>query len=171
MSYQYIGKLATTHGLEGRLVLRHNLEDKGIWNKLPHIFIEIQRESYIPYFIEERKVISHNEVLLKLDEIDSVELARTISGKSVYLEEEVYARLKPKAISGTMVGFTISDKTIGVLGKIEDIFETPGQVLATLHFKGKEVLVPLVEATIIKVDAATRTIYVDLPAGLLDVYL
>ncbi len=63
-----------------------------------------------------------------------------------------------------MVGFTISDKTMGILGKIEDIFETPGQVLATLHFKEKEVLVPLVEATIIKVDGATQTIYVDLPA-------
>ena len=171
MSYQYIGKLAATHGLEGRLVLWHNLEDKSIWNKLPHIFVELQRESYIPYFIEERKVINHEEILLKLDEIDSVELARTLSGKSVYLEAEVYAQLKPKAISGTMVGFAISDKTAGMLGKIEDIFETPGQVLATVQFKGKEVMVPLVDATIVKVDGAAKTIYVDLPEGLLDVYL
>lgn len=171
MSYQYIGKLAAAHGLEGRVVLRHSLEDKGIWNKLPHVFIEVQRESYIPYFIEDRKVINHNEVLLKLDEIDSVELARTISGKNVYLEEEVFARLKPKAVSANMVGFTIADKVLGILGKIEDIFETPGQVLATLHYKEKEILVPLVEATIVKVDGAARTIYVDLPEGLLDVYL
>ncbi len=171
MAYQYIGKLATTHGLDGKLVLRHSLEDKGIWSKLPHIFVEVQRESYIPYFIEERKVIAADEVLVKLDEIDSVEQARTLSGKSVYLEEAVFAQLKPKAISGTMVGFMISDKTSGLLGKIEDIFETPGQVLASLQYKGKEVLVPLVEATIVKVDGATKTIHVDLPEGLLDVYL
>jgi 16S rRNA processing protein RimM len=171
MSYQQIGKITAVHGLEGRVVLRHSLEDKGVWSKLPHIFIEIQRESYIPYFIEDRKVMNPNEVLLKLDEIDSVEVARTISGKNVYLEEEVFARLKPKAISGSMVGFSITDKRIGRLGTIEDIFETPGQVLAVLHYQGKEILVPLVDATVVKVDGAAKMIHVDLPEGLLDVYL
>ncbi|HEU4607324.1 MAG TPA: 16S rRNA processing protein RimM, partial [Chitinophagaceae bacterium] len=85
MSYQYIGKISGTHGLEGRVVLKHNLEDKGIWNKLPHLFVELHRESYIPYFIEERKVLNHNEVLLKLDEVDSVEQARLLNGKNIYL--------------------------------------------------------------------------------------
>ncbi len=171
MAYNNIGKIASAHGLDGRVVLRHNLEGKDIWNKLPHIFIEVRRESYIPYFIEEKKVIAHDEVLLKLDEIDSVELAKTLSGKNVYLEEEVFKKLKPNAVSTSMVGFSISDKDAGMLGVIEDIFETPGQVLATIKYKGKEVMIPLVDATISSIDGSRKIIYVHLPEGLLDVYM
>ncbi|WP_118952141.1 ribosome maturation factor RimM [Taibaiella helva] len=171
MSYSPIGKITGTHGLEGRVVLHHQLDDKQIWSKLPHIFIELRRESYIPYFIEERKVMGPNEVLLKLDEIDSVEQARTLNGKQVYLEESVFARLKPKAVSVNMIGFRIVDRTAGELGTIDNLFETPGQVLATVQYKGREVMVPLVDATIVGIDAARKVVEVDLPDGLLEVYL
>lgn len=153
------------------MVLRHELDAKHIWNKIPHLFIELQRESYIPYFIEEQKAVSNEEVLLLLDETNTVEQARALSGKSVYLEEEVYSRLKPKAISAGMIGFRIVDKALGLLGTVDDLYETPGQVLATIRYQGKEVIIPLVDATITGIDAATRTIHVQLPEGLLDVYL
>jgi len=171
MAYQNIGKIASAHGLDGKVVLRHNLESKNAFQKIGHIFIELRRESYIPYFLEEKKVLNHEELLLKLDEIDSVELARTLTGKAVYLEEEIFAQLKPKAISGTMIGFTILDTTLGEIGIIEDLLETPGQVLATLQYKGKEVMIPLIDATIIAIDGAKRTITVNIPDGLLDVYM
>lgn len=171
MSYQQIGKIAGTHGLDGSVVLRHQLEGKGIWTKIPHIFIEVRRESYIPYFIESRKVLNHEEVLLILDEVHSMELAKSLSGKNVYLEEEIFSRLKPKAVTVDMIGFKVIDKVHGELGTIEDLFETPGQVLATVQYKGKEVMVPLIDATIVSVNAAGRAITVQLPEGLLDVYL
>jgi 16S rRNA processing protein RimM len=171
MSYHNIGKIAGTHGLDGRVVLRHQLDGKNIWSKLGHIFIEIQRESYIPYFIEGQKVLNNEEVLLTLDEIDSMELAKSLSGKNVYLEEEVFSKLKPKAVTGDMIGFKVTDQTHGELGVVEDLFETPGQVLATVQHKGKELIIPLIDATIIGIDGARRTITVNLPEGLLDVYL
>lgn len=171
MSYQNIGKIAGTHGLEGRVVLRHQLDSKNLWSKIPHIFIEIRRESYIPYFIEAQKVLNHEEVLLTLDEIDSVELAKTLSGKNVYLEQEVFNKLKPKAVTLDMIGFKVVDKVHGELGVVEDLFETPGQVLATVQHKGKELIIPLIEATIVGIDAARKSISVNLPEGLLEVYL
>lgn len=171
MSYSKIGKIVSTHGLEGKVVLRHNLEEKNAFNKIPHLFIEVRRESYIPYFIEERKVLNHDEILLKLDDVSSLEDAKTLSGKSVFLEEEVFARLKPKAVSPGMIGFSVTDKQAGLLGVIEDLFETPGQVLATVQYKGKEIMVPLIDATIVSIDGSRRMVYVNLPDGLLDIYL
>lgn len=171
MAYHRIGKITGTHGLDGRVVLRHELQEKNLWSKIPHLFIALRRESFIPYFIEDRKVINHEEVLLKLDETDSVELARALSGKDVYLEEEVFSKLKPKAIETGMIGFRIVDRQLGLIGTVADLYETPGQVLATVQYQGKEVMIPLVDATIRAVDGSTRTISVDLPDGLLDVYL
>jgi len=171
MSYQYIGKLSGAHGLDGKLVLRHKLEGKNIWKKIPHIFVEVRRESYIPYFIEEQNVVNHEEVLLQLDEVDSVEIAKTLAGKKVYLEEEVYAGLMPKAVMDNMVGFKVIDEKLGELGVIEDLFETPGQVVATIQYQQKEVIIPLIDSTIKGIDGMKKTITVSLPDGLLDVYL
>lgn len=171
MDYQYIGKLGGSHGLDGKLVLRHQLDGKNIWSKIRHVFVEVRRESYIPYFIEEQNVINHEEVLLQLDEIDSLELAKTLSGKKVYLENEVFAKLQPKAVSGDMIGFKVIDEQLGELGIIEDLFETPGQVVATIQYKSKEIIIPLIDATIKGIDGAKKTITVSLPDGLLDVYL
>lgn len=171
MSYQYIGKLSGAHGLDGKLVLRHKLEGKNIWKKIPHIFVEVRRESYIPYFIEAQSVVNHEEVLLQLDEIDSAESAKTLAGKKVYLEPEVYAGLMSKAVTDNMIGFKVVDEKLGELGVIEDIFETPGQVVATIQYQQKEVIIPLIDATIKNVDGIKKTITVSLPDGLLEVYL
>lgn len=171
MEYVNIGKISTTHGLDGTLLIRHNLDSKQAFRNIPHIFIELRRESYIPYFIEEKKGMTEDEILLRLDDVHSVEVAKTLTGKNIYIEEERYAQLKPKGATVNMIGFSVTDKKAGLLGTIEDLFETPGQVLATVLYKDKEVIVPLIDATIVGIDAARKSITVDLPEGLLDVYL
>lgn len=171
MEYVNIGRISSTHGLDGTLLIRHNLGSKQAFQKLAHIFIEVRRESYIPYFIEEKRGIADDEVLLRLDDVTAVEMAKTLTGKNIYIEEERYAKLKPQGVTVNMVGFTVTDKQAGVLGQVETLFETPGQVLATLQHKGKEVIIPLIDSTIVGIDAARKTITVNLPDGLLDVYL
>jgi 16S rRNA processing protein RimM len=171
MEYRQAGKITGTHGLDGRVLVRHDLGSKTAFRKLKHIFVGLKRESYIPYFIEDVKIHNDEEVLLKLDEVDSVEAARLLAGKNIYLESELYAQMKPRAVSVDMKGFTVIDAEKGVLGTIADLFETPGQVLATVWYQGKEVIIPLVDATVVGIDGSRKTIQVRLPEGLLDVYL
>ena len=170
MEYSLIGKISGTHGLDGRLSLTHNLP-KNSFRKLSHIFIEMKNRSYIPYFIEEQKEVANDTVLLRLDETATVEEAKMLAGKNVYIETDQMQKLNPKGISSDLVGFVVTDSAHGVLGVIETLFETPGQVLATIHYKNKEVIIPLIDATIRSIDIATKTVRVNLPEGLLDVYL
>jgi 16S rRNA processing protein RimM len=171
MEYQQIGTIAGTHGLGGEVTLRHNLGSKNKWKQVAHVFIEINRSSYIPYFIEKFRILNPEEVLLQLDEIITVEDAKTLSGKKVYMEQARFTELFPQNLSLDMVGFTVVDTVMGTLGIIDGLFETPGQVLATLQYQGKEVMIPLVEATIKNINAAQKSITVQLPEGLLAVYL
>jgi 16S rRNA processing protein RimM len=171
MAYQLIGKLTATYGLDGMVVLHHTLTRKSALHKLSHLFIELKKESYIPFFIEEHKAVAHDEVLLLFDEIDSVEKAKQLIGKNVFIEEETFTVLQPNAVAFDMIGFTIKDKHLGVLGLVEHLYETPGQVLAAVTYNGKEALLPLVDATIVHIDVAQKTILVNLPKGLLDIYL
>ncbi len=171
MEYVLIGKIAAAHGLDGHVLFRHVLDQKKAVERLKHVFIELHRESYIPYFIEEQKGHTLHEVMLLLDEVNSIEAAKTLTGKNVYIEAEVYRKLMPKAVHEGMEGFIIHDEQLGVIGPVESLMETPGQVLAAVTYQGKEVLIPLVEATIVRVDAQQKMLWVRLPDGLLDVYL
>lgn len=171
MDYSKIGKIQNTHGLNGKIILKHIFEGRNIFKELNYVFIELNKESYIPFFIAEKKVIDTSEVLIQFDEIDSVEDARNLLNKSVYIENELFKKLKPKNITEDFIGFWIIDEKLGKLGKVDELYETPAQVLASVQYKEKEILIPLIEQTIISINVAKKEILVALPDGLIDVYL
>ena len=166
-----LGKIGSTHGLDGRLVLLHHLGDNKALKSLNCVFVELRRESYIPFFIKSQKSVAEGEVLLQFDEVETVEEAKKLAGKQVYLEVGQYEKVRPKNAPINFVGFQVIDQDFGALGKVADLLETPGQLLASVFHNHKEVLIPLNDHTIAKVDVATKTISVRLPEGLLDVYL
>ena len=69
-----------------------------------------------------------------------------------------------------MLGFTVYDQK-NELGKVLEVIEQPMQVLLRVDFKGNEIFVPLNESTLIKIDHKKEKITVELPAGLLDIYI
>lgn len=166
-----IGKITGTHGLDGNVVLFHTVGRSAGLKNLKHIFIELKRESYIPFFVEQVRVDNEQELLLKLEEVDTVEAAKAISGKQVHLSTEQYQKLKPKDENVNFIGFEVWDVNAGRLGLVEDLFETPQQLLATVVYQDKEVILPLNEQTIRSVDIGSKTLKLELPQGLLDVYL
>lgn len=171
MDYSKIGKIQNTHGLNGRIILKHIFEGKNIFKELNHVFIEVNRASYIPFFIKEKKVIDATEVLIQFDEVDSVEDARELLNKGVFIENEIFKKLKPKNVTEDFIGFWIIDKKLGRIGKVDDLYETPAQVVASVQYKEKEILIPLIEYTIISINVAKKEIFVELPEGLIEVYL
>ena len=57
------------------------------------------------------------------------------------------------------------------LSTVLEVIEQPVQILLRIEMEGKEVLVPLNESTLDKIDHKQEKIYVTLPDGLLDIYL
>jgi 16S rRNA processing protein RimM len=57
------------------------------------------------------------------------------------------------------------------LGPILEVIEQPHQVLCRLEIDSKEVLIPINEQTLNKVDHKNRCVFLTLPDGLLEVYL
>lgn len=170
MDFVKIGKIIGVHGLDGKLILQYE------WNQFPfqqlrHIFIELKRESYIPYFIEAQKKINDGQVWVRLDEVDSVDDAKALSGKNIFTEKQQYAIFNPKGMGGDLTGFVLEDKSRGRIGVIQSVFEAPGQVIASVLYRNKEALVPLAEHIIIRIDRSAKIIKADLPEGLLDIYL
>jgi 16S rRNA processing protein RimM len=58
-----------------------------------------------------------------------------------------------------------------LLGKVIEVIEQPAQLLLSVMVNDKEVLVPINETTLDKIDHKNQKIFVILPEGLLDIYL
>ncbi|WP_335321669.1 ribosome maturation factor RimM [Pedobacter terrae] len=68
-------------------------------------------------------------------------------------------------------GYLAIDETLGELGEILEVNEYPQQFVATVIYKETEVLFPLNEDFILEIDDEEKILTLDLPEGLLDVYL
>ena len=93
-------------------------------------------------------------------------------------KKDIYLPNKLKPVKGEeeftlfdLVGFTAIDEYEGELGEVIDVQEYPQQIIATVNFKGAEVLFPLNEEIIVGIDVVKEILNVDLPEGLLDIYL
>lgn len=168
--YFKLGKLVAAHGLKGELILKHTLGKKSSLKGLTTIFIEEKKDSMLPWFIEATKIKSAEEVHLKLEGLDSREKAAALVQKDVWIPEVEFKKLVAKSAPVNLLGFmVINDGT--ELGKILEVIEQPHQLLLRLEIQGKEVLIPLNEQTLIKVISKSKEVQVDLPEGLLEIYL
>ena len=57
------------------------------------------------------------------------------------------------------------------LGEIIEVIEQPHQVLCTILYNGKEAMIPVHQDNLIKLDKKNKKVFVELPEGLLDIYL
>jgi 16S rRNA processing protein RimM len=168
--YFKIGKLVGTFGLKGEVVLLHSLGKKSSLKDLKAIFIEEPKNSFLPWFIESTRIKNDEEVYIKLQDIHTKEDARKLVQKEAWLAEADFKKFSAKTSPINLLGFEIREEDRS-LGRILEVIEQPHQILCRLEIEGKDVLIPLHEETILKIDRKKQQVIVALPPGLLEIYL
>jgi 16S rRNA processing protein RimM len=177
--YFSIGQIVATFGLNGEVVLKHNLGKKTSLKGLEVLFIEEAKDKFLPYFIIAAKIKNEAEVFLTIDGITNKEDAKKITAKKVWLLEDDFKKHTGKAAAISLIGYMMIDARLndGVgqgkkeLGNILEVIEQPLQILCRLEIEGKEVLIPLHEETIRSINHKKKQVVVELPEGLLEIYL
>jgi 16S rRNA processing protein RimM len=165
-----IGSILKTKGLKGELHIYVDFE--GLGNiKFTTIFIETTSK-LVPYFVSSIKYLQKNAAYLVLEDVDTIEKAALLVKKDIYLSNKLKPKKKKSEFTlKDLVGFTAVDVDEGELGEITDVQEYPKQFIATVNYKGCEVLFPLNEEIIKSIDVVKEIVLVNLPEGLLDIYL
>ncbi len=165
-----IGSVIKTRGLKGELQAFIDFDEP---EKLDFdaLFLEVQGK-LVPYFVESFKMPQKNTAFIYLEDVDHIDKATPLAKKDIYLPN----KLKPKKKKGDfglkdLLNFIAVDINEGELGEIIELQELPQQLIATVHYQGKEVLFPLNEAVIKGIDVVKGIVTVDLPEGLLEIYL
>lgn len=163
MELSLIGYFSKTHGVKGQLVLK---SDAGFDpHTLKVIFVDTAGAK-APYFLTEIKEMGSG-LVLSIEDIDAVEKARPLVGREVFAD----ASLVDEEEEPALLGFELIDSHFGSLGNIEEISDNGSQVLVSLNYKGREVILPLVDEFIVKVDEEAKKLFFNAPEGLIDVYL
>lgn len=168
--YFKIGKFVAVHGLQGELLLKHELGKKTSLKGLAALFIEEKKNSFLPWFISSTKIKSDTEIYIGIEGIKTREAAMRLSRKDVWLPEAEFKKFAAKTAPAGMLGYTVIDNG-NKLGEVLEVIEQPHQLLCRIDIKGKEVLIPLHEETLKKVDHKKKEVIVELPEGLLEIYL
>lgn len=165
-----IGKIVATHGLQGALVLSH-VAGTGEWLKKDDVlFLELRKDSYIPFFVTQAKPANHEEYIVYLEDVTAVEDAKKLINKGAYVKEDILNKTRGDSPL-LWIGFNLVDRTKGSLGIIDDVLQAGVQWLAKLMIEDKEVLIPLVKEMIVEVNMRNKYIRMDLPEGLVELYL
>jgi 16S rRNA processing protein RimM len=165
-----IGTFIKTKGLKGELQFYVDYDNLDAID-FNAVFVDMAGK-LVPYFVESVKYHQNHIAYFFLEDQDTIEKASRLVKKDVYLPN----KLKPKKRKADftlmdLAGFIAVDENEGELGEISHVQELPQQFIATVHYKNCEVLFPLNEDTIKSIDVVKGVVLVDLPEGLLDIYL
>lgn len=109
---------------------------------------------------------------MALQDVDDTEQAEVLVGRQLYLPADALPELNEHQFYYHEVkGYDVVDKNEGRLGSLEDVLEYPGQDLLQVFYNQTEILIPISDETIEKVDREAKTLHIAMPDGLLDVYL
>lgn len=124
--------------------------------------------SPLPYRVELLQSLGNNLYLLKTSDCINRNQSEELAGKKIYVAEDDFDKYFESDDASSLIGWkAVADgKTLGM---IEDVFALPQQYLAQVMMAGKEVLIPLNEATIVKTDRTKKVLTLKLPDGLLDI--
>jgi 16S rRNA processing protein RimM len=165
-----VASVLKTKGLKGEMQLYVDFADLADID-FDAIFIEIGGK-LAPFFVESIKYQQKNAAYLYLEDVDTIEKATPLVKRDIYLPKKLKPKKKKSEFTlKDLQGFTAVDENEGQLGVITAIHEYPQQLVAAVTYKNCEVLFPLNEEIIKSIDIVSEIVTIDLPDGLLDIYL
>ena len=174
----FIGTIIKTHGISGELILKLDIDFPEDYNNMEHIvFIEID-EQLVPFFISQMKIRKQRKMqsaIVKFDDIDTIPQAKELLGYDLYVPVESLPQQKENKYHrvnfNQLIEFTVFDKQFGEIGKVDEILEFPDNPVFKIMKNNKEILIPVNDEFIKKVDKEKKIIEIEAPKGLIDVYL
>jgi 16S rRNA processing protein RimM len=164
---QLIGTLAKLNSFKGRyLLISETVLNERIKN-WESVFLEIEG-LLVPFFIDHLSIASESSAIIGFEDIDSSEKAKEFLSSKVY-QLTSFAGAAEEFLAEDLSGYRIIDQQSGEIGKIDEILDYNQNLLFRV-LKGKqEILIPVSNEIIIKVNHRKKEIVISAPEGLLDI--
>lgn len=167
----YLGKIVSKHSFRGEVLVKLDTDEPEIYEQMESVFVSIGN-SLVPFFIEQCRLHKSNLLRIRFEEVTDEAGADSLMGSALYLPLDLLPRLSGnKFYYHEVIGFTLRDKTYGDIGTITGINDRASQALFEAEKDQKQLLIPINDDIILKVDRKSKVIHVNTPEGLVDLYL
>jgi 16S rRNA processing protein RimM len=167
----YLGKIAKKFSFKGEVLIYLDTDEPELYENMESVFVEFNK-NLVPFFIENSSLHKNDFLRVKFEDVDNEAEADSILNCSIYLPISMLPKLEGnKFYFHEVIGFEIEDQRLGVFGKIVSINDTSAQPLFEVLNGNVEILVPMIDAFLIKIDRENKKVIMDLPEGLVEMYL
>jgi 16S rRNA processing protein RimM len=162
-----IGFVKKTHGVKGELQIFFQEGIDEIIEELEYIFFDFEGH-LVPFFIESVFSIGSSSAVILFDTLTSKEKANEFTGCKLFIENEWFDENNLPVSLQSIVGFTLHDPEIGEIGKITAIDDFGGNIVLSIDYKGKEIMIPFNEELLHEINPKDQILIMECHNGLFD---
>lgn len=167
----YLGKIVKKYSFKGEILAKLDTDQPELYEHIDAIFLEL-RNNLIPFFIEHSQLHKSQLLRIKFEDVDTEADADAIMKSDLFLPLDLLPKLEGnKFYFHEIIGFTVIDTSFGNVGVITGVNDSTAQALFEIDRQGTEILIPMNDAFIAEVNRDNKTITVNTPEGLIDLYL
>ncbi len=160
-----IGYVVRTHGVKGHVRISFNDHIKEL--SVSEALYFLVRGAMLPFFIEELEYLKDGTVIVKLEELHSMEEAGLYTKRPIYGPPE-YLLPAEEEEEPALLDYLVVDERLGELGKVCGMIDMGEYALIEIIYQDRALMIPLHQDSLLGVDDAAKTIRVRLPEGLLN---
>tara|TARA_R110002049_G_scaffold219509_4_gene391214 strand:+ start:5525 stop:6052 length:528 start_codon:yes stop_codon:yes gene_type:complete len=167
----YLGKIVSKYSFKGEVLVKIDADEPEIYENMESVFVSLG-SNLIPFFIDKCRLHKSSLLRIRFEEVLTESDADRIMGSKLYLPLKFLPKLSGnKFYYHEVTGFTVLDKVHGNIGNITNVNDATSQALFEIQKGDKQLLIPINDEIITKVDRDNKTIFVTTPEGLVDLYL
>jgi 16S rRNA processing protein RimM len=167
----YLGKIAKKFSFKGEVLIYLDTDEPELYENMESVFVECNNH-LVPFFIEHSLLHKNDLLRVRFEDVKNEQEADELVGAEVYLPLKMLPKLTGnKFYFHEVIGFTVTDQRLGKVGTIQKILDNTAQPLFQIEHEGQEILIPMVDHFIIKVDRSAKNILLNVPEGLIEMYL
>ncbi len=167
----FLGKIVKKYSFKGELLAKLDTDEPAIYENLDAIFIDLN-STLVPFFVEKSQLHKSNLLRLKFDDINNEEDAEALLKSDLYLPLDLLPKLEgDKFYFHEIINFQLVDENFGYVGIIRGVNDSTAQALFEVDREGIEILIPINDDFIKKIDRVNKNITVNTPEGLIELYL
>ncbi len=167
----YLGKIVKKYSFKGELLAKLDTDEPELYENLDAIFIDL-RGNLVPFFVESSQLHKSDLLRLNFEDVDSEADADALLKYDLYLPLDLLPKLEGnKFYFHEVIGFKITDENFGEVGIIKRVNDSTAQALFEIDRNSIEILIPMNDEFIVNVDRENKTVFVNTPEGLIDLYL
>ena len=167
----YVGKIVKKYSFKGELLIKLDSDEPEIYEDMDSIFVDL-RNNLVPFFIESSQLHKSELLRVKFEDVDTEQDADALLKSDLYLPLEFLPKLDGnKFYFHEIIGFEVEDVNFGKVGIVKSVNDSTAQALFEIDRDGIEILIPMNDDFIKKVDKEKKVILLETPEGLIDLYL